>query len=136
MYAPSFLARTHYADNAQLKADLYRWECQYAKRQKWCDEDLKQLQKQREIKKLFQREMLGASNMNAKAIFAPTYRDIKNDEFVYQSCAEVLQGEFDYPGMNELLAQLLIQQVKAGNRLAQKILIKTSQTFTSSNTQS
>lgn len=134
MYAPSFSARTHYADNAQLEADLYRWECQYAKRQKWYEEYLEQ-QKKREFKKHFQREMLNASNMSAKAIFAPTYRDIKNDEFVYQSCAEVLQGEFDYPGMNELLAQLLIQQVKAGNRLAQKILIKTSQTFTSSNTQ-
>jgi len=133
MYSPSFTeSQSLYSmGDAQLEADLARWEQQQASAPDWLED---RITTKARVKKLFQAEMLHTTHLAAKAMFAPPYRDVRNDEMIYPSFAELFQGEMDYEGMNELLTALVIQQVKAGNRLAQRIFVKASQTFASSNT--
>ncbi|MGL4666670.1 MAG: hypothetical protein ACRCWR_01920 [Saezia sp.] len=132
MYHPSFTSTAYNSDigDEQLEADLHRWDWQ----QSQCTHQLEEhIQQEERIKKLFQDEMLSAVDVTAKATFAPAYRDIKKDAMVYQTYAEVFQGELNYADMHALLTQLVIEQVKAGNALAQEIFVRASLTFAASN---
>lgn len=130
-YTTTFYTSTQPAvtvTDAPLHAETNRWYKQQALQQHTQQEEYK-IKKTVQCKKLFQAEMLQTSNVKMKATFAPAYYDAKNDDLIYQSYAEVLHGELDYAHMNILVTQLILQQAKAGNVLAQKILVKASQTF-------